>query len=180
MVGFGTWQLGNDTTVKRAIRAAISAGYRLIDTAYIYGNEKAIGQVLHEMIAQGKVKRDDVFLTTKVWNNHHSTPKVLQSIRDSLKKLKLKQLDLVLLHFPVGFKEGSDNFPTFANGSIIPRSWRKDAYLESWEAMESAVKMGLTRSIGVSNFNQAQMRKVLAKAKIKPVLNQVSKKLHVK
>ena len=174
-IGFGTWQLGNNTnTIKNIIRQAIDAGYRLIDTAYIYNTEEGIGLALKDAFASGKLKRDDVFITTKVWLNHFSKPKVLQSIRDSLRKLKLNQVDLVLMHYPTGFKDGPDNYPKYPNGTIIPRTWQKDAYLETWQAMEDAHKLGLTRSIGVSNFNQEQIWKLLLNARIKPVINQVS------
>ena len=175
LVGFGTWQLGgNASSVKDTIKQAIDAGYRLIDTAYIYDTEEPIGDVLQELFSSGKLKREDIFVTTKVWTTYFSKIRVLQSIRESLKKLKLNYVDLILLHFPTGFKDGKENFPKFKNGTIIPRTWRKDAYLEAWNAMENAVQLGLVSSIGVSNFNRNQMKKLLKSAKIKPVLNQVN------
>lgn len=130
-VGFGTWQLGgNSSVIQTTIKQALDAGYRLIDTAYLYNTEDEIGDALAGAFADGKLKREDIFITTKVWPTYFSKAKVLQSIRDSLRKLKLQYLDLVLLHYPTGFKEGTDNYPTYPNGSIIPLSWKKDAYLE--------------------------------------------------
>lgn len=173
VLGFGTWQLGNDTTVKRALLHALDAGYRLIDTAHLYGNEAPIGEVLRQRMSTGRLSRADLFVTTKVWSNHHSKARVMKSIRDSLRKLQLDYLDLVLLHYPAGFRDGTDLFPIYRNGSIIPRTWQKDSYLEPWRAMEEAVRLGLVRSIGVSNFNRRQTRKLLSNAKVRPVLNQV-------
>lgn len=174
LVAFGTYQLGNETAVKQAIKAAITSGYRLIDTAYIYENEETIGNILSELFKEGIIKREDLFITTKVWNNHQSKSSVNKSIRDSLKKLKVNYLDMVLLHYPTGFKENAGNYPKFSNGSIIPRTWRRDSYLESWKAMEDAVKNHLTLNIGVSNFNIDQMKKLLSNSQIKPAINQVT------
>lgn len=174
MLGYGTYQLEEDSVVDRGVSVAIHSGYRLIDTAYFYANEHQIGATLSPLFVNGSLQREDVFLTTKVWNTHHSKARLLDSIRNSLEMLQVDYVDLVLLHFPTGFRDGDDYFPLYANRTIIPRSWAKDAYLEPWAALEEAVRLGLTRSIGVSNFNRSQMKKLLSKAKIKPVLNQVS------
>jgi aldehyde reductase len=175
IVGLGTWQLGNDIQVTQAIKDAIDVGYRHIDTAYRYDNEKGIGVALRQAIASKRVKREDMFITSKVWNNMHSRPKVIESINASLKNLGLKYLDLALIHWPTGFYEENDSnsYPTYKNGSLIPRTWEKDDYLETWKGLEDAVKSGLTKSIGVSNFNIRQLGRVLDESEIKPVLNQV-------
>jgi diketogulonate reductase-like aldo/keto reductase len=175
IVGMGTWQLGNDSQVAQIIKDAIDVGYRHIDTAYLYYTEKGIGIALRQAIASRRVKREDMFITSKVWSNMHSRPKVVQSIQESLKNLGLKYLDLALVHWPVGFYEEKvfNPYPKYKNGSIIPRTWQKDDYLETWKGMEDAYKMGLTKSIGVSNFNIRQLGRVLDEAEIKPVVNQV-------
>ncbi len=175
LVGFGTWQLeGNSTVKKSTIKKALEAGYRLLDTAYLYRTETAIGEALSETFTSKKLTREDVFVTTKVWPTFFSRVRVLQSIGDSLKKLQLSYVDLVLLHFPTGFREGAEDWPVFTgNRSVIPHSWKRNAFLESWQALEEAVQRNLTRSIGVSNFNRRQMRTLLRQAKVKPVLNQV-------
>uniref|UniRef100_A0A834VGY2 Aldo-keto reductase family 1 member B15 n=1 Tax=Sarcoptes scabiei TaxID=52283 RepID=A0A834VGY2_SARSC len=173
LIALGTWQLGDDETVKRAIRTAIEDGYRLIDTAYIYGNEEFIGEILQELFKSKQIKREDLFITTKVWNNHFSRESVLKSIENSLRKLKLNYLDLVLLHYPTGFIENQGDYPKYQNGSIIPRTWQRNGFLESWQGMEQAVRNRLTKSIGVSNFNRRQIRSLLSRATIRPVLNQV-------
>ncbi|KAH7638480.1 aldo-keto reductase family 1 member b10-like protein [Dermatophagoides farinae] len=175
LVAFGTWQLGNNSVVKRAIKSAITNGYRLIDTADIYGNEQMIGDILQELFKEGIINRDDLFITTKVWCNHFSKSSVIKSIQQSMQKLKVSYIDLVLLHYPTGFKENDDQdkYPKFKNGSIIPRTWKKDSYLETWESMEQAIRNNYTHSIGVSNFNRRQIKTLLSKATIKPVINQV-------
>src|SRR6218665_1486162 len=101
-LGFGTSQLGNSSTTKSAVKTAVQTGYRLIDTATRYENEAEIGEALNELFQQQTVKRDDIFVTTKVWPNSFTHERVLDSIRTSLKNLKLDRLDLVLLHFPAG------------------------------------------------------------------------------
>jgi diketogulonate reductase-like aldo/keto reductase len=163
----------NDSQAYLAIKEAINSGYRHFDTAYRYNNEKGIGTAVKELIAQNRIKREDVFITSKVWNNFHSRPLVVEGLKLSLKNLGLEYLDLALVHWPTGFKEGNDPFPKFSNGSIIPRTWQKDAYLETWKGMEDALKLGLTKSIGVSNFNSVQLKRVLDEGEIKPVVNQV-------
>ncbi len=159
----------------QAIKDAIDVGYRHIDTAYRYDTEKGIGIALRQAMVLRRVKREDMFITTKVWNNMHSRPKVIESINASLKNLGLKCLDLALIHWPTGFYEDKDSnsYPKYKNESIIPRTWQKDAYLETWKGLEDAVKLGLTKSIGVSNFNIRQLGRVLDEAEIKPVVNQV-------
>jgi aldehyde reductase len=175
IVGLGTWQLGDDSQVEQAIKDAIDVGYRHIDTASRYDTEKGIGIALRQAITSRRVKREDMFITSKVWNNMHSRPKVIESINASLKNLGLKYLDLALIHWPTGFFEEKDpNFyPKYKNGSVIPRTWEKDDYLETWKGLEDAVNLGLTKYIGVSNFNIRQLGRVLDEAKIKPVINQV-------
>ena len=173
-VGMGTWQLGaNDSEIARALSDALDVGYRHIDTAWLYGTERGAGLALDQAIKAKRLKRQDVFITSKVWNTYHRRAKVVDSIRQSLSTLGLEYLDLALIHWPTGFKEGDDHYPKFANGSIIPRKWNKHSYVETWRGMEDAVGLGLTRSIGVSNFNARQLSKLLKKAKIKPAVNQV-------
>ncbi len=172
IVGLGTSAM-TDSTANITVKEAINSGYRHIDTAYYYQNEKGIGTALKDLIAQNRIKREDVFITSKVWCNFHSRPLVVEGLKISLKDLGLEYLDLALIHWPTGFKEGNDLFPKFSNGSIIPRTWQKDAYLETWKGMEDALKLGLAKSIGVSNFNSVQLKRVLDEGEIKPVVNQV-------
>jgi diketogulonate reductase-like aldo/keto reductase len=160
----------NDRQAYFAVKEAINSGYRHIDTAYRYNNEKGIGNAIKELISQNHIKREDVFITSKVWNNFHSRPLVVEGLKLSLKNLGLEYLDLALVHWPTGFKEGKNTYPKFSNGSIIPS---KAGILETWKGMEDALKLGLAKSIGVSNFNSVQLKRVLDEGEIKPVVNQV-------
>jgi diketogulonate reductase-like aldo/keto reductase len=123
-----------------AFKEAINSGYRYIDTAYLYNHEKGIRNALKSLILQNRIKREDVYITSKVWNNFHSRPLVVEGLKMSLKNLGLEYLDLALVRWPTGFKEGNDPFPKFSNGSIILRTWQKDDYLETWKGMEYALK----------------------------------------
>lgn len=172
-VGLGTWQSLKDE-VKTAVRAALDAGYRHIDTAYSYKNEDAIGEVLQEYMKNGKVKREELFMVTKLALIHMEPKLVKRSIEMSLKKLQLDYVDLYLIHFPVALDyDGNDE-------NIIPLTedgkWKtaeKSDLLETWKAMEELVDLGLTKSIGVSNFNISQVERICKIAKHKPVTNQV-------
>jgi len=178
VIGYGTWQLsekylGSNQEVIRAVKDAIDSGYRHIDTADRYENEKAIGTALEEIFASGKVKRDQLYITTKVWNNQHTEELALKSVRRSLDNLKLDYLDLVLIHWPVSFQSGGDYKPLNANGSVIGADLGKENFELAYKGLERAVQLGLTKSIGVSNFNIAQLERVLMIARIPPVINQV-------
>uniref|UniRef100_K1PVE5 Aldo-keto reductase family 1 member B10 n=1 Tax=Magallana gigas TaxID=29159 RepID=K1PVE5_MAGGI len=160
--------------VKTAVRAALDAGYRHIDTAYNYKNEDAIGEVLQEYIKSGKVKREDLFIVTKLPMIHMEPTLVKRSIELSLKKLQLDFVDLYLIHFPVALSYDGDDENTF------PRTedgkWKiaeKSDLLETWKAMEELVDLGLTKSLGVSNFSISQVERICKIAKHKPVTNQV-------
>ena len=157
-----------------AIVAAVKTGYRHIDTAYFYYNEAAIGKALKMLFREGVVKREDLFITSKVWMNFYSKNRVLVGLKKSVIDLGIDFVDLALLHFPMGVQDGDNTTPLFFfNMSIIPRTWRKDAYLETWKGLEIAQEMGWTRSIGVANFDTTQLKKVMDIASIKPSMNQV-------
>ena len=144
--------------------AILEAGYRHIDCAYAYLNEEEVGRALDEVITSGAVKREDLFITSKLWNTFHTPALVRPVLQEQLAKLKLDYLDLYLVHWPVGFKEGGDVFPG-ATSDVD--------YVDTWKAMEEVQLAGLTRTIGVSNFNSQQIDRILAVAKVKPVCNQV-------
>ncbi|XP_043484330.1 aldo-keto reductase AKR2E4-like isoform X2 [Leptopilina heterotoma] len=155
VLGLGTWQgVDSPSEVESAVRLAIDIGYRHFDCAAVYGNEREIGKVLREKIADGTVKREDLFIVTKVWNDDHKEQEVVKACKDSLKKFGLDYIDLYLIHWPVSDSDDVD-------------------YIETWRGMEKCVELKLTKNIGLSNFNAEQIRRILAVAKIKPVMNQV-------
>ncbi|KAI4463663.1 aldo/keto reductase [Holotrichia oblita] len=168
VVGLGTYK-SSPGVVRQAIIDAIEAGYRHFDCAWFYGNETEIGDALREIISSGKVKREDLFITSKLWNNFHRKEKVVLMLKETLSYLKLDYIDLFLVHWPFAFKE---------NGPLWPITEGADAYsdtdyLETWEGMEECVKKGYAKSIGISNFNSEQIDRLLKYCKIKPAVNQV-------
>ncbi|UXI18069.1 hypothetical protein NH340_JMT04012 [Sarcoptes scabiei] len=178
MIGLGTSRIGQtDEDVIRAIKDAIDIGYRHIDTADFYQNEKAIGQALEDLFKSGKINREDLFITTKVWSNHHSKSLASQSVRDSLENLRLDYLDLVLVHWPMTFRStpSGEKVPQSSDGQIMgPIDSEKENYEQAYQGLEEAMQLNLTRSIGVSNFNRKQLKKLLeAEREFFPVVNQV-------
>ncbi|XP_028173479.1 aldose reductase-like [Ostrinia furnacalis] len=170
ILGLGTWQAESGDDVYRAICEAIDMGYRHIDGAYFYDNEKEVGQAIRDKIQQGVVKREDLFVTSKLWNTYHRPDLVEKMAKVSLSLLGLEYLDLYLIHWPMAYKEGDNLIPLDANGKCY---YSDVDYVDTWKAMENLVEKGLVKSIGLSNFNSKQIDRVLGIAKIKPVTNQV-------
>ncbi|MBV7485841.1 aldo/keto reductase [Bordetella sp. BOR01] len=146
-LGLGVWQVANNEAA-RCVKEALAAGYRLVDTAAIYGNEAGVGEGLR---ASG-VGRKDLFVTTKLWNDKHGYDQAQQAMDDSLSKLGLAYVDLYLIHWPVA---GSDK------------------YLDAWRALVAMKEDGRARSIGVSNFPQAQLQRLIDETGVTPAVNQV-------
>lgn len=169
VMGLGTWS-AQGQEVKNAVKAAIRYGYRHIDTATNYKNEELVGEAIEECIQENFIKREELFITTKLWNNSHSKSAVSKAIQESLRALKLDYLDLYLIHWPTGYKEGTVLSPTNDKGQIIESDID---YVETWKGMEECFDNGYTRSIGVSNFNHEQIERILSNCKIVPAINQV-------
>jgi len=167
-IGLGTWKAIGDE-VKRAVKDAIEAGVRHIDTAAIYGNESEIGEALQEVFAEGTVSRPDVFITSKLWNDAHTKETVLPALEASLNKLQLDYLDLYLIHWPVAFKPGIA-MPSSQDEYL---SLEKAPIVDTWKEMEKAKKQGFARHIGVSNFSRRKLEDLVEKANVKPEINQV-------
>lgn len=168
LVGLGTW-LSKPGEVGSAVRFALQHGYRHIDCAQAYQNQKEIGDVLQEVFEKGDVKRDEVFITSKVWNTFHSYERALGAVEEILSELKLSYLDLCLIHWPMGYQEGGELFPK--NGEKMLYS--DVDYLETWRALEQKVKEGKIRSIGLSNFSKEQVERVASSGTVKPSALQV-------
>ncbi|XP_050558745.1 aldo-keto reductase AKR2E4-like [Spodoptera frugiperda] len=151
--------------VERAVSWAIDAGYRHIDTAFIYKVEDQVGRALAAKVAQG-VKREDLFITTKLWNDKHAQSAVVPALRQSLASLGLEYVDLYLIHWPVAKFQ--------SNGT-----YDYTDYVETWRGMMEAKSLGLTRSIGVSNFNQQQIDRILEQGLEKPTVLQVEINLNL-
>ncbi|EGI65076.1 PREDICTED: aldose reductase-like [Acromyrmex echinatior] len=172
VLGLGTWQADDDPKiVEQAVHDAIDAGYRHFDCAYIYNNEKEIGKVLREKIAKGIVKREDLFITTKLWNTFHKRDNVVPACQRSVENFGLDYVDLYLIHWPISYAENADGLiPVDENDDPM---FGDEDFLDTWCGMEECVKLGLTKNIGLSNFNSEQINRVLSIAQIKPVMNQV-------
>ncbi|XP_012586878.1 PREDICTED: prostaglandin-E(2) 9-reductase-like isoform X2 [Condylura cristata] len=174
VLGLGTY--APETVPKskalEATKVAIDIGYRHIDAAYMYQNEEEMGQAIREKIAGGTVKRKDIFYTSKLWCTFLRPDLVGPALERSLKKLQLDYVDLYLIHMPVALKPGEELLPMDASGNVILETVD---LLGTWEALEKCKDAGLTKSIGVSNFNHKQLEMILNKPglKYKPVCNQV-------
>lgn len=166
-IGLGTWRITGKEHVKEIIKNAIDVGYRHIDTALVYENEKDIGDALKEIYAEGKIKRADLFITSKLWNTYHENVK--EGLEQTLKDLQTDYLDLYLVHWPVKF-EKDQNF----NGIYVddkPKLLEYDV-LKVWKQMECVVKAGKVRSIGIANHGIKNVTKILENCEIKPAVCQ--------
>ncbi|XP_076460796.1 aldo-keto reductase family 1 member B1-like [Babylonia areolata] len=166
VVGLGTFDNLKSDLVCEAVKAAIDSGYRLIDCAYIYRSEHAVGQAIADRVQAGVIRREDLFVTTKLWNTFHEPERVELGLRESLEQLGLEYVDLFLMHWPMAFTQTKTD----------PKAWILDNmepadvdFVDTWKAMEQMVEKGLAKSIGVSNFNVQQLTRLLnAPIKIKP------------
>ncbi|XWS64080.1 hypothetical protein CRYUN_Cryun06bG0156300 [Craigia yunnanensis] len=168
-IGLGTWQSGGDLCVD-AVKTALSVGYRHIDCAHLYGNEIEVGEALAEAF-KGSLKREDVFLTSKLYCTMNSLNKIDNYVRVSLKNLGVSYLDLYLMHWPESSGFGDATDPPLKSGSEHRQFLNR--LKKVWKAMEALVELGLVRAIGVSNFSVHQIKELLKFAKIVPAVNQV-------
>ncbi|CRK95493.1 CLUMA_CG008962, isoform A [Clunio marinus] len=171
VLGLGTYLSTNDEGYN-STKIALDNGYRHIDTAYFYQNENEIGRAVNEKVTSGELKREEIFVVTKLWNIHHDPIHVEAACRKSLKNLGLDYIDLYLIHTPMGleYREPEELLPKDKDGNL---AFSDVDYLDTWKAMEKLVDLGLVKSIGVSNFNSEQIARILENCRIKPVTNQV-------
>jgi diketogulonate reductase-like aldo/keto reductase len=146
-LGFGVFQIPDDETTT-AVKSAIEAGYRSIDTAAVYGNEKGVGKA----IAESGLSRDELFITTKLWNSEQGYDTTLRAFDASIEKLGLEQVDLYLIHWPTP---------------------ARDLYVDTWRAFEKLYADGRVRAIGVSNFQPAHLERILDAGEVVPTVNQI-------
>lgn len=175
-VGLGTF--GSDNygadQIAQAVKKAISIGYRHLDCASVYGNEKEIGAALKEVFAEGVVKREDLWITSKVWNNMHDD--VIGSCKKSLSDLGVDYLDLYLVHWP--FPNHHEKGVTVNSRDPHAVPYIHEDYMKTWKDMENLVDMGLVRNIGTSNMTMAKMKLLLRDCRIKPVVNEMEMHPH--
>jgi diketogulonate reductase-like aldo/keto reductase len=169
-LGFGT-SLSDRTETSTAVKAAARVGFRHLDAAERYRNEAEVGAALKELFADGTVRREELFVTTKLWNNNHRPERVRPALQASLDRLGLEAVDLYLVHTPFAFRPGDDQDPRDAHGAVV---YDDGVTLEeTWAAMESLVDEGLSRSIGLSDIDAAGTRKIVENARMKPAVVEV-------
>lgn len=177
LLGLGTYghkDSGDADKTYQAVKDAIAAGYRHIDTAFVYEVEDVVGKAINDSIAEGVVTRDQLFVTTKLWLNFFKRDRVHQAIKQSLVNLNLSYVDLYLIHWPIPLKVTTDgnNYPVDKEGNVLVDD-DVDIHNETWKAMEEVKELGLAKSIGVSNYNESQLTELLSVAKVKPAVNQI-------
>jgi alcohol dehydrogenase (NADP+) len=169
-LGFGTLIPDAAETIT-ATRDALEAGFRHFDCAERYGNERGVGRALQEGLAGGGIAREDIFVTTKLWNSNHRPERVEPAFEASLERLGLKYLDLYLIHTPFAFQAGDNQDPRDQNGNVL---YDHDVtLLDTWKAMETLVDHGKCRAIGLSDIGLDELKSVYGAARIKPAVVQV-------
>ncbi|KAL1648080.1 hypothetical protein SLS58_002407 [Diplodia intermedia] len=169
-LGLGTWQ-SEPGQVKAAVLHALKSGYRHIDCAYMYGNEGEVGEAFKEAFDAGIVKREDIFVTTKLWCTFHS--RVEENLDESLRRLGLDYVDLYLMHWPVPMnpKGNHPTIPKLPDGSRdLDKSW---SFIQTWKQLEELPAKGKAKAIGVANFSVPFLEALLKEAKITPAANQI-------
>lgn len=175
LVGFGCWKV-DKATCADTIYNAIKVGYRLFDGAQDYGNEKEVGAGIKHAIDDGLVSRDELFITSKLWNNFHHPDNVEKAFNRTLSDLGLEYLDLFLIHFPISFKfvPLEEKYPPgFYCGNGDKFAYEQVPLADTYKALEKLVKAGKVRSIGISNFSGALVLDLLRSAEIKPSVLQI-------
>jgi len=166
-LGFGTL-IPNPIDTKNATKAALEAGFRQLDSAERYRNEKEVGEAMQEVFKEGKIKREDVFIATKLWNSNHRPERVKPAFDASLNRLQLDYLDLYLIHTPFAFQPGEEQDPRDENGKVIYDDGI--TLLDTWRALENLVDEGRCKAIGLSDVNVEKAKEIVEAARIKPAV----------
>ena len=168
ILGLGTWK-SSPGDVYTAVMEALRIGYRHIDCAAVYGNEAEVGRALTDSIAKGLVKRDQLWITSKLWNNAHAPEDVTPALEKTLEDLGIDYLDLYLIHWPVLIRKGV----LYHKGVDDLLPLERIPIETTWQMLEKTVERGLCRHLGVSNFSVAKLQSLLACADIRPEVNQI-------
>lgn len=170
-IGLGLWKIPKDKC-EQVVYDAVKIGYRCLDNACDYGNEKEVGQGIKKALDDGLVKREELWVTSKLWNTYHRKEHVRDACLRTLSDLGLKYLDLYLIHFPIALKfvPFEERYPPEWNYKSDKPGMEEDnvPYEETWRAMEALVKEGLVRNIGVCNLGTTMLRDIVNYAEIKP------------
>ncbi len=169
-VGFGTL-IPDPLLTQQATKTALETGFRHLDCAERYRNEEAVGDAMQAVFKAGMIRRDDVFVTTKLWNSNHRPERVKPALEASLRRLQLDYADCYLIHTPFAFRPGDEQDPRDERGQVIydPRV----TLIETWQALERLVDDGRCKAIGLSDVTLEKVREVVAAARIKPAVVQV-------
>jgi diketogulonate reductase-like aldo/keto reductase len=166
-LGFGTL-IPDPVATRTATEAALEAGFRQLDASERYRNEKEVGEAILQVFRAGKIKREEVFIATKLWNNNHRPERVKPAFEASLKKLQLDYVDLYLIHTPFAFQPGDDQDPRDADGNVIYD--KGVTLLDTWRALERLVDEGRCKAIGLSDVGLGQTQEIFEAARIKPAV----------
>jgi diketogulonate reductase-like aldo/keto reductase len=169
-VGFGTL-IPDPLVTKQATRAALEAGFRHLDCAERYRNEAAVGEAIQDAFKAGTLRREDLFVTTKLWNTNHRPERVKPAFDASCRRLQVDYVDCYIIHTPFAFQPGDEQDPRDDRGRVIYDSGV--TLVETWRAMERLVDDGHCRSIGLSDITLEKLREIVAAARIKPAMVQV-------
>src|SRR5580692_6806282 len=169
-VGFGTL-IPDPVATKQATKSALEIGFRHFDCAERYRNEDAVGDAMQETFNAGKIKREDVFVTTKLWNSNHRPERVKPAFDASRRRLRVDYVDCYLIHTPFAFRPGDDQDPRDEHGQVIYDSGV--TLVDTWRALERLVEKGQCKSIGLSDITLDKLREIVAAARIKPAVVQV-------
>jgi diketogulonate reductase-like aldo/keto reductase len=166
-LGFGTL-IPDPIATKNATKAALEAGFRELDAAERYRNEAQVGDAMQEVFKAGKIKRQEVFIATKLWNNNHRPERVRPAFEASLEKLQLDYVDLYLIHTPFAFQPGEEQDPRDANGNVIYD--KGVTLLDTWRTLEGLVDEKKSKAIGLSDVSLEQVKEIFEAARIKPAV----------